>query len=144
MVKKVKKSDVSATFDHQGRQTFLLRTARTKMQRPCLKGYTVFVHQLHEELMRHSWQSWTGVYLCIKAYGEVNLTYSLRATLSDCPADFLPSGEQLLCSSPLSGDPSQQRYTQCATDGTCVCKPPYDKPVNNVYPCEILALMAYC
>ncbi len=67
----------------------------------------------------------------------MNLTYSLRATLSDCPADFLPSGEQLLCSSPLSGDPSEQRYTQCAPDGTCVCKPPYDKPVDNVYPREV-------
>ena len=80
-----------------------------------------------------------GVYLCIKAYAEVNLTYSLRATLSDCPADFLPSGQQLLCSSPLGGDSSQQRYTQCAPDGTCVCKPPYNKPVDDVYPCERLA-----
>ena len=79
-----------------------------------------------------------GVYLCIKAYGEVNLTYALRATLSDCPADFLAAGQQLLCSSPVDGDASQQRYTQCAADGTCVCKPPYDKPVEDVYPCEPL------
>lgn len=77
-----------------------------------------------------------GVYLCVKAYGEVNLTYSLRAALSDCPADFTSGGEQLLCSSPLTGDASQQRYSQCAPDGTCVCKPPYDKPVDGVYPCE--------
>ena len=79
-----------------------------------------------------------GVYLCIKAYGEVNLTYALRATLSDCPADFSAAGQQLLCSSPVDGDASQQRYTQCAADGTCVCKPPYDKPVEDVYPCEPL------
>ena len=79
-----------------------------------------------------------GVYLCIKAYGEVNLTYALRATLSDCPADFSAAGQQLLCSSPVDGDASQQRYTQCAADGTCVCKPPYDKPVEDVYPCEHL------
>ncbi len=79
-----------------------------------------------------------GVYLCIKAYGEVNLTYALRATLSDCPADFSAAGQQLLCSSPVDGDASQQRYTQCAPDGTCVCKPPYDKPVEDVYPCEPL------
>ena len=79
-----------------------------------------------------------GVYLCIKAYGEVNLTYALRATLSDCPADFSAAGQQLLCSSPVDGDASQQRYTQCAADGTCVCKPPYDKPVEDVYPCEQL------
>ncbi|EIE26855.1 hypothetical protein COCSUDRAFT_39831 [Coccomyxa subellipsoidea C-169] len=92
VVKKVKKSDISATFDHQ------------------------------------------GVYLCVKAYGEANLTYSLRATLSQCPADFNKEGEQLLCSSPLNGPASEQRYSQCLSDGTCACKPPYNKPIEDVYP----------
>ena len=77
-----------------------------------------------------------GAYLCAKAYGEANLTYSLRATLSICPADFTASGEELLCSSPLTADASQQRYSACLPDGTCACKPPYAKPVENVYPCE--------
>lgn len=82
----------------------------------------------------------TGVYLCVKAYGEANLTYSLRATLSQCPADFTKEGEQLLCSSPLHGPASEQRYSQCLSDGTCVCNPPYNKPVEDVYPCEAAAL----
>ena len=129
VVKKVKKSDVSATFDHQGEPKCSLSL---KLSYKYLLGYSAFHHPPRD--CCHSFHA--GVYLCIKAYGEVNLTYSLRATLSDCPADFSSTGEQLVCSSPLNGDPSQQRYTECASDGTCVCKPPYDKPVDNVYPRE--------
>lgn len=79
----------------------------------------------------------SGAYLCVKAYGDANLTFSLRAALSLCPADFTPAGEQLLCSSSIaSGDPAALRYSACQADGTCVCKPPYAKPVESVYPCE--------
>lgn len=79
-----------------------------------------------------------GAYLCVKAYGDSNLTYSLRATTSTCPSDFTATGDQLLCSSPLSTfDPAQLRYSACLADGTCLCKAPYAKPVESVYPREM-------
>lgn len=81
-----------------------------------------------------------GAYLCVKAYGDSNLTFSMRASLTLCPADFTATGKQLLCSSPLDADASQKRFTACQADGTCVCKAPWAKPVENVYPCEPYAI----
>ena len=133
VVKKVKKSDISATFDHQGTHHATPSPNQFEYMQLHSSRLSMHCHQLESASTA---AMCAGVYLCIKAYGEVNLTYSLRATLSDCPADFTATGQQLLCSSPLNGDASQQRYTECAPDGTCVCKAPYDKPVDDVYPCE--------
>lgn len=72
-----------------------------------------------------------GVFICVKAYGSANLTYSLRAVPTMCPADFTAEGAQLQCSS-LVGR-GEQRHSGCAPDGTCLCKPPYAKPVPSVY-----------
>ena len=71
------------------------------------------------------------MFICVKAYGSANLTYSLRAVPTMCPADFTAEGEQLLCSSRIGRD--EQRHSGCAPDGTCQCKPPYAKPVPSVY-----------
>ena len=72
-----------------------------------------------------------GVHLCIKAYGEKNLTFSLRATITKCPGDFTSTGEQMVCSTPTSA--SDKRYTGCNDDGTCSCKEPYAKPLEYTY-----------
>ncbi|KAK9843435.1 hypothetical protein WJX81_002486 [Elliptochloris bilobata] len=74
---------------------------------------------------------YTGVFICVKAYGSANLTYSLRAVPTMCPADFTPQGDQLLCSS-LVGR-GEQRHSGCSADGTCQCLAPYAKPVASVY-----------
>ena len=72
-----------------------------------------------------------GVHLCIKAYGEKNLTFSLRATITKCPGDFTSTGERMECSTPISA--SDKRYTGCNDDGTCSCKEPYAKPLEYTY-----------
>jgi hypothetical protein len=134
VVKKVKKSDISATFDHQGVQTniFLLLTPTF----PFSAHPLLCSNYEGDERLVLTCLLVAGAYLCIKAYGEANLTFSLRAALSLCPADFTEAGEQLLCQSRLDAAASEQRYSECASDGTCVCKPPYNKPVADVYPCE--------
>eukprot|EP00884_Botryococcus_braunii_P014244 jgi/Botrbrau1/22820/Bobra.0132s0143.1 len=50
-----------------------------------------------------------GVYLCVKAYGDANVTYALRATATRCPSDFTEGGQQLVCSSPV-GIEEEKRY----------------------------------
>jgi hypothetical protein len=73
-----------------------------------------------------------GVYLCVKAYGDQELTFSLKATLSKCPADFSSTtGEKMECSSVVSS--GDKRHTGCNDDGTCICKPPYVKPLAETY-----------
>ena len=72
-----------------------------------------------------------GVYLCVKAYGDVPLTYSLRASLSKCPGDFTDAGESVECSSLVNS--SDKRFTGCNDDGTCQCKAPYQKPLATTY-----------
>ncbi len=70
-----------------------------------------------------------GAFICVKAYGTANLTFSLRAVPSMCPADFTPAGAQLLCSSPVGGG-GPQRHSGCSAEGVCQCVAPYAKPVR--------------
>lgn len=74
------------------------------------------------------------MYLCVKAYGEANVTYALRATVTRCPSDFTEAGQQLVCSSPV-GVPTQKRYSECSDKGECMCNPPYARPVEHPYDC---------
>ncbi|KAK9833016.1 hypothetical protein WJX74_004561 [Apatococcus lobatus] len=75
----------------------------------------------------------TGVYQCVKAYGRHGLTFSMRSTLTKCPSSFTTSGEQLICSSPIHGPPSSQRFDHCTPEGTCACKDPWKKPEGSTY-----------
>ena len=72
-----------------------------------------------------------GLYLCVKAYGQEQLSFTLRATLTQCPADFSKTGERMECSSVLSSP--DRRHTGCTAEGTCLCKPPYAKPPMDIY-----------
>lgn len=82
-----------------------------------------------------------GVYLCIKAYGDVSLNFSLRAAVSQCPGDFSNTGDRMECSSPVSA--SDKRYTGCNDDGTCICSPPYQKPIPQPYAGAAPRFVAY-
>ncbi len=77
-----------------------------------------------------------GVYLCVKAYGEVNTSFALRATTTQCPADFSDDGSVRVCSSALDASPEDRRSEGCSAEGECMCKPPWSKPVSEVYPGE--------
>ena len=95
---------------------------------------------LQRDCLHEHWQSWlcAGVYQCVKAYGRSGLTFSMRTVLTKCPASFTESGEQLICSSPINGPPSSQRYDHCTAEGTCTCKDPWKKPEGSTYTGEIL------
>ena len=71
--------------------------------------------------------------MCVKAYGTVVSTYSLKAVYTLCPADFTEDGEQMICSSPVTAPDSEKRYTSCSSEGLCNCKAPYAKPLPEVY-----------
>ncbi|KAK9824143.1 hypothetical protein WJX72_008089 [[Myrmecia] bisecta] len=77
---------------------------------------------------------YTGVYLCIKAYGEANVSYSLRALTTQCPSDFTAEGDARVCSALVNAPADQQRSQGCTAEGQCICKPPWNKPVSEVYP----------
>ena len=72
-----------------------------------------------------------GLYLCVKAYGQEQLSFNLRATLTQCPADFSNTGERMECSSVLSSP--DKRHSGCTAEGICLCKPPYEKPPMETY-----------
>lgn len=71
--------------------------------------------------------------MCVKAYGIVASTYTLKAVYTTCPADFTQDGKQTICSSPVDAPDSEKRYTSCSSDGLCNCKDPYAKPLPEVY-----------
>lgn len=72
-----------------------------------------------------------GVYLCVKMYGNHNATFSLRGVLSECPSDFTKKGEQRICSTLKAS--SEKRHTGCNSDGSCICKDPFKKPIAIPY-----------
>lgn len=78
-----------------------------------------------------------GYYLCVHNYpGTGSLEFSLKATKDVCRVSFsrYDGGEPLVCSSPRNASEEDKRYTDCkTTSGDCICKPPYAKPVENVY-----------
>lgn len=74
-----------------------------------------------------------GAYLCVRAYGNVASTYSLKAVYTQCPSDFTLEGEQMVCSSKTNAPVLEQRHTSCTADGTCNCKAPFAKPLPEVY-----------
>ena len=88
-------------------------------------------HMAHLSLPFNAWN--VGVYQCVKAYGRSGLTFSMRSVLTQCPAGFTLSGEQLICSSPVNGPPSSQRYDHCTSAGTCACKDPWKRPEGSTY-----------
>jgi hypothetical protein len=82
-----------------------------------------------------------GYYLCVHNYPvfeeKQSLEFSLKATKDVCRVSFSrhDGGAPLVCSSPRDASEEEKRYTDCKlTTGNCVCKPPYAKPVENVYP----------
>ena len=75
----------------------------------------------------------SGAYMCVKAYGTVASTYTLKAVYTRCPADFTEDGEQMICSSAVTAPDSEKRYTSCSSEGLCNCKAPYAKPLPEVY-----------
>ncbi len=75
----------------------------------------------------------SGAYLCVKGYGSTATTYALRADYTRCPSDFTDDGQEMMCSSLVSAPESGTRYTGCSADGVCTCKPPYQKPLPEVY-----------
>ncbi|KAL4552247.1 hypothetical protein Ndes2526B_g06472 [Nannochloris sp. 'desiccata'] len=79
-----------------------------------------------------------GYYLCVHNYpGTGSLEFSLKATKEVCRVSFsrYDGGAPLVCSSPRDASEEDKRYTECKpTTGDCICKPPYAKPVENVYP----------
>lgn len=79
-----------------------------------------------------------GVYLCVKAYGGEQLSFSLRATLTQCPADFTDTGERMICSAAVSSP--EKRHSGCNADGTCICIAPYLKPPVETYEGQTLLL----
>lgn len=89
----------------------------------------------------------SGAYLCVKGYGSTATTYALRADYTRCPSDFTDDGQELMCSSLVSAPESGKRYTGCSADGVCSCKPPYQKPLPEVYEGKshgAIALRAEC
>ncbi len=89
----------------------------------------------------------SGAYLCVKGYGSTATTYALRADYTRCPSDFTDDGQELMCSSLVSAPASGKRYTGCSADGVCSCKPPYQKPLPEVYKGKshgAIALQAEC
>lgn len=81
--------------------------------------------------------------MCVKAYGTVASTYSLKAVYTRCPADFAEDGEQMICSSPVTAPDSEKRYTSCSSEGLCNCKAPYAKPLPEVYEGMLLSYLLY-
>ncbi len=82
-----------------------------------------------------------GYYLCVHNYpGTGSLEFALKATKDVCRVSFSrkddnDGGQPLVCSSPLDASDDEKRYTECkSTTGDCICKEPYAKPVENVYP----------
>ncbi|DBB04188.1 hypothetical protein WJX77_010421 [Trebouxia sp. C0004] len=78
-------------------------------------------------------KNYSGAYLCVKGYGSTATTYALRADYTRCPSDFTDDGQEMMCSSLVSAPESGKRYTGCSADGMCTCKPPYQKPLPEVY-----------
>lgn len=77
-----------------------------------------------------------GAYLCVRAYGDQGITYSLRMATTACPASWGAAGEPLMCSSPVGAPEGERRYSQCTSEGRCECSGPYAKPVPQVFPGE--------
>ncbi len=75
----------------------------------------------------------SGAYLCVKGYGSTATTYALQADYTRCPSDFTDDGQEMMCSSLVSASESGKRYMGCSADGVCSCKPPYQKPLPEVY-----------
>ena len=76
-----------------------------------------------------------GVVVCAHAYGTTALTFSLKATLDPCPNTFsYADGTPLMCHSPKDASEEDRRYTECTAQGECVCKPPFARPVAEVFP----------
>ncbi len=75
----------------------------------------------------------SGAYLCVKGYGSTATTYALRADYTRCPSDFTDDGQEMMCSSLVNAPESGKRYTGCSADGVCSCKPPFQKPLPEVY-----------
>lgn len=78
--------------------------------------------------------AYEGAYLCVRAYGDTPITYSLRMASTACPASWSVAGEPLMCSSPLGAAEAERRYSQCTAEGQCVCSGQYAKPVPQVFP----------
>lgn len=94
-------------------------------------SHRVVVTKVRKADFEHA--DYTGVYLCVKAYGSVASTFALRAFYSQCPSDFTEDGKQMVCSSLVDAPESEKRYTGCTADGVCNCKAPYQKPLPEVY-----------
>ena len=76
-----------------------------------------------------------GYYLCVHNYpGTGSLTFSLKATKDACRVSFNHLGNPLVCSTPRDAPEEAKKYSECSASGECICKPPYAKPVDNVYP----------
>lgn len=101
----------------------------------------VFYDVCCRHLTCYFWNS--GAYLCVKGYGSTASTYALRASYTKCPSDFTEDGREMMCSSLIDASESEKRYTGCSADGMCSCKPPYQKPLLEVYegklPCTLAA-----
>ena len=67
----------------------------------------------------------------MRAYGGHNITFNIRAVLSECPSDFTDDGEEMICSTPKSS--AHKRHSGCKPDGTCSCVEPYKKPMAATY-----------
>mmetsp|Transcript_34827 Transcript_34827/g.98737 ORF Transcript_34827/g.98737 Transcript_34827/m.98737 type:complete len:795 (-) Transcript_34827:69-2453(-) len=77
---------------------------------------------------------YSGVYLCIHAYGQLGTEFSLRASTTACPSRISQQGELLMCSTPVnSHGPIDSHYSQCI-EGTCQCDGKWKKPNSAVYP----------
>mmetsp|Transcript_23175 Transcript_23175/g.72365 ORF Transcript_23175/g.72365 Transcript_23175/m.72365 type:complete len:391 (-) Transcript_23175:2423-3595(-) len=78
--------------------------------------------------------NFTATYVCVYAYGS-NVTYTLEAYGSLCPASFIaPGGPPLQCST-AKGDKSKFRHSDgCSAEGECNCVGFFKKPVETVYP----------
>ena len=75
-----------------------------------------------------------GALLCVRAYGGAATTFQLRASLDPCPSTFAHDGAPLMCHTRRGAPEGERRYEACSAAGECECRPPYARPVPEVYP----------
>lgn len=75
-----------------------------------------------------------GGYVCVRAYGEAPVDFSLRVATTPCPSSYGAGGEPLMCGSPAGAPPEQRRYHECSAAGECQCTGQWAKPVASVFP----------
>lgn len=114
------------------------RTSRCFTHLPSPSCAPCHSHPVLQKLVRkadYSPGGFEGAYLCVRAYGDQPIEFSLQAVLTPCPASFGDAGEALQCSSPLGDAPGgERRYSECTAAGECVCTGAYAKPVASVFP----------